>query len=139
VWLGCGLYELFLSRDIRGETGTAAEFHRFETWFRYQEVIPVATVLVAVSGVLMSSTLDWGYFSNLWLGLKQGVMFAILAGMALVGPRMIRLKRAFLDLSPHEPVPAEIREVFFRAEPWFLAMRVGGLASVLLAVWRPST
>lgn len=65
VWLGCGLYELFLSRDIRGETGTAAEFHRFETWFRYQEVIPVATVLVAVSGVLMSSTLDWGYFSNL--------------------------------------------------------------------------
>jgi hypothetical protein len=139
VWLGCGLYELLLSRDIRREAGTAAEFHRFSTWFRYQEVIPIATVLVAASGLLMSSFLGWGYFTSLWLGLKQGIMLAILAAMAFVGPRMVRLKREFRALPQIEAVvPAEIRAVFFGAEPWFIAMRVAGLASVLLAVWRPS-
>jgi hypothetical protein len=140
VWLGCGLYELFLSRDIRRAAGGAAEFHRFSTWFRYQEVIPVATVLVAVSGFLMSSLLGWGYFTSLWLGLKQGIMLAILAGMALVGPRMVRLKREFLALPSREAVvPAEIRVAFFAAEPWFVAMRIAGVTSVLLAVWRPSS
>jgi hypothetical protein len=135
----CGLYELFLSRDIRGATGTAAEFHRFSTWFRYQEVVPIATVLVAVSGFLMSSLLGWGYFTSLWLGLKQGIMLAILAGMAVVGPKMVRLKRQFLALPPREAVvPTEIRAAFFGAEPWFLAMRIAGVASVLLAIWRPS-
>jgi hypothetical protein len=140
VWLGCGLYELFLSRDIRRAGDAAAEFHRFSTWFRYQEVIPIATVLVAVSGTLMSSFLGWGYFTSFWLGLKQSLMLLILLGMALVGPRVVRLKRQFLALPPGETsVPTEIRTVFFAAEPWFVAMRIAGVASVLLAVWRPSS
>lgn len=139
VWLGCGLYELFLSRDIRRAGGTAAEFYRFRTWFRYQAVVPVATVLVAVTGVLMSSLLGWGYFTSVWLGLKQGIMLAILAGMAFVGPRMLRLKRRFMAVHPKHPVvPADIRAEFFAAEPFFLAMRAGGLAAVLIGVWRPS-
>jgi hypothetical protein len=138
VWLGCGLYELFVSRDIRRSAGTEAEFHRLATWLRYQEVVPVATVLVAASGVLMSSLLGWGFFTSLWLGLKQALMLGILAGMALVGPRMVRLKRAFLALPEGVTrVPPEIRATFFGAEPWFVAMRVAGLASVLLAGWRP--
>jgi hypothetical protein len=53
---------------------------------------------------------------------------------------MVRLKRQFLALPPHQSaVPAEIRAAFFAAEPWFVAMRLAGLAAVLLAVWRPGS
>ncbi len=138
VWLGAGLYELFLQRELRLHRGTPSEVAIARVYTRYGPVIAAATVLVAVTGVLQSSLLGWGYFQYFWLGLKQGLMRLVLILVGALLPSFIRLGRvvgALLDGASE--LPEEGRRLFARVEPWVLVMRAAGLLAVILAVFRP--
>ncbi|MGF2059448.1 hypothetical protein, partial [Enterococcus innesii] len=81
VWLGFGLYELLVLREVRRARGTPGEAALIRLYGRYAGVVAVATLVVAAAGVAMSLTLHWGFFHVLWLGLKQAIMGAIILGI----------------------------------------------------------
>jgi len=55
VWLGVGLYELFLDHEMRRVRGTPAELSLAPVYSRYGPVIAMGTLLVAARGVLQAS------------------------------------------------------------------------------------
>jgi hypothetical protein len=60
VWIGFGLYELLLSREIRKARGTSTEIDLIRINGRYGGIVAVATLLVAISGILMASLFGGG-------------------------------------------------------------------------------
>jgi putative copper export protein len=66
VWLGAGLYDLFLIREMRRSAGDAVELALIRIRLRYGPVIAVATFVVLFTGVLMSSLLGWSYTSRIY-------------------------------------------------------------------------
>jgi hypothetical protein len=139
VWLGTGLYELFLDREIRRARGTPAEVSLARVYVRYGPVVASATLLVAITGVLQASLFGWGYFSVLWLGAKQALMLLVLAVLGCLMPTFIRMSHVVSALPEGaEQLSDEARSLFSRARPWVLVMRSAALVAVLLAVFRPS-
>ena len=59
VWLGCGLYEIFLAREMKGAQGTPFELHLTRLYIKYSPAVPIATLLVAATGGTMAVVLDW--------------------------------------------------------------------------------
>ena len=138
IWLGAGLYELFLDREMRRARGTATEVALARIYSRYGPVVAAGTLLVAVTGVLQASLLGWGYFSVLWLGAKQILMLLVLLIMASLLPRFLLLGRIVRGHSDGAPALSdEARELFAGVLPYILAMRVAALVALVLAVFRP--
>jgi uncharacterized membrane protein len=97
VWLGCGLYELVLTREIHRARGSAEEIPLLRIYGRYAGIVAIATLVTAAAGVSMSLMLGWGFFSVLWLGIKQGIMAAngssdrgVVASVSQGGSRRLR-------------------------------------------------
>jgi len=139
VWLGVGLYELFLYREIRRARGTPLEVQLIQIYGRYSSVVAVATLVVAAAGLLMSLLLGWGFFQQLWLGVKQAIMLLILLDMALLVPTFRRAYTEIAALSTDDGVAAleRCRTTLAQVHRHVVPMRIGALLAVLLAVWRP--
>jgi hypothetical protein len=90
VWLGCGLYELFLVREIRRARSSAEEIPLLRIYGRYAGIVAIATLATAGAGVFMSIMLGWGFFTVLWLGIKQGIMAAIILAMLVLAPLFLK-------------------------------------------------
>jgi len=139
LWLGGGAYELYVARQARRYRGTPVELPLLRMVASTGPVIAVAMVLVAVTGVVMSWLLDWGFFRVFWLGAVQAIMgVALVIMFSILRPyyRAGELMRA-LPPGPGEATE-EIRAILARLDPWIVAMRVGALAAALLAIWKPS-
>jgi hypothetical protein len=138
VWLGAGLYELFLDHEIRRARGTPAEVSLARVYCRYGPVVAVATLLVAATGVLQASLLGWGYFTSLWLGGKQVLMLLVLGILAALVPTFLRMGHL---VSAHAEgaaeLSAEARALFARVRPNVLLMRAAALMALLLGTFRP--
>lgn len=138
VWLGFGLYELLLIREIRRARGLPEEIALIRIYGRYAGVVAIATLVVAAAGVAMALMLGWGFFTVLWLGLKQGIMAAIILGMIVLTPLFMRTYAAIGAISEGNAASlAAARDVIDRVERYVVLMRLGGAVAVVLAVWRP--
>ena len=95
--------------------------------------------LVAITGVLMSWFVGWGFFTALWLSIKQAIMIGVIAIMVGYAGRFRRIAQA-IDALPPGPGPGtpEIRQLLRSIHLPVLAMRLGALLAVGLAVWRPA-
>ncbi len=87
----------------------------------------------------MALLLGWGLFSVLWLGLKQGIMSAIILGMIALTPLFIKTYAAIGEISETNFLSvAKARDVIGRVEQYVILMRLGGFVAVVLAIWRPT-
>jgi fatty acid desaturase len=138
VWLGFGLYELMLTREIRRARGSFEEVPLIRIYGRYAGVVAVATLIVAGAGVAMSVLLGWGFFSVLWLGLKQALMAAVILGMVILTPLFMRTYEAISKITDtNSPSLQTARDLIGRVERYVVLMRLAGIVAVVLAVWRP--
>ncbi len=139
VWLGCGLYELLLTREIRRAHDSPEEIPLLRIYGRYAGIVAVATLVTAAAGVSMSIMLGWGFFTVLWLGIKQGIMAAVILAMIFLTPLFLKTYAAISAVSDSDSPSLQVaRELIIRVESYVLLMRLGGVVSVLLAVWRPT-
>ncbi len=137
VWLGAGLYDSFVAREIRRQRGTRGEVTLARLYVRYGPVIVGALLLVAVTGALQASLLGWGWFTHFWLGAKQALMGIALAALAGALPIFAAMSRALRALPDDAAgLSDEARSLFRRSEPYILVMRVSALAALLLAAFR---
>ena len=138
VWLGAGFYELYLGRLLRRSDGSAAEAVLIRAMHRSGFVVFGATLLAFAAGATMAVVLGWGFFTHIWLGVKQGIALAILVIVAWIFPTALRLGHAIAALPPGDgPVPPAVKQLYGRLEPWYALMRILGVVAVLLAVFRP--
>lgn len=138
VWLGFGAYELLLSREIRRARGTPLEIDLIRIYGRYAGFVAVATLVVALAGILMSAFVGWGFFTSFWLGAKQTIMLLILADMAYLIPTFVATAKATAELThPGGEVLDHTRQLLERVERHVVPMRLGALLAVVLAVWKP--
>ncbi len=139
VWLGFGLYELLLLREIGRARGRPEEAALMRFYGRYAGIVALATLIVAAAGVAMTVTLGWGFFTVLWLGIKQAIMAAIILGMVVLTPLFMRTFAAIAAISEGNSATLETaRDVIKRVEGYVILMRLGGAIAVILAVWRPT-
>ncbi|MFI5317211.1 MAG: hypothetical protein ACHQ6T_16035 [Myxococcota bacterium] len=138
VWLGAGLYDLFLDHEIQRARGTPAEIALARVYTRYGPVIVVAALFVALTGALQASALGWGYFRVFWLGAKQLLMLLILGILAWLLPIFARMGRA---VAAHPAGASELsdeaRALFRRVRPHILVIRGAALLALVLAVFKP--
>lgn len=138
VWLGFGLYELLLTREIHKARGTQLEIQLMKIYGKYAPIVAIATLVVALTGVLMSIFLGWGFFQNVWLGIKQAIMLAVLLDMTYLIPTFIRGAKEIEALSNNGGRELEAyRETQRTIDRHVVLMRLGSLIAVILAVWRP--
>ncbi len=139
VWLGCGLYELLLTREIRRAFGSPEEIPLIRIYGRYAGIVAIATLITAAAGVLMTLMLGWGFFSVLWLGIKQAIMAAIILAMIFLTPLFLKTYATIGAVEDSDSPSLQVaRELIWRVERYVVLMRLGGVVSVLLAVWRPT-
>jgi len=138
VWIGFGVYELLLSREIRQARGTAVEIALIRISTRYGGIIALATLVVAATGVLMVISLDWNFFQQLWLIILQAIMLAILLDMAWLTPTF---RRAFKEVKALPDIPGpelvQCRETIAKIHTHVLLMRIGAVVAVVVAVFKP--
>ena len=137
IWLGCGLYELFLAREMKRARGSHLELELTRIYLKYAAPVPVATLLVAATGATMAVVLEWGFFQQFWLGMKQGLMVAVLIIFASVVPPFIKLQKIVETLPESATtLPAEAASIFDKIEPWLVVMRAMGAVAVIFAVFK---
>ena len=138
VWLGCGLYEIFLAREMKRAHGTPFELQLTRLYIKYAPAVPISTLLVAATGATMAVVLDWGFFTQLWLGTKQTLMVAVLIIFASVVPPFYKYT-GLVNALPEDAqvLPAETAHIFHSLEKWLIIMRVMGALAVVLAVFKP--
>jgi len=138
VWIGAGLYDLFLDHEIVRARGTAAEVALARVYVRYGPVIVAAVLVVAATGALQTWLFGWGWLRFDWLGAKQALMAVVLAVLFGLFPSFARMSRAVRALPPGAAeLSADARAALARVRPWVLVMRACALAALLLAVFRP--
>jgi hypothetical protein len=139
VWIGFGFCELWLGRLFLQSEGQPVEATLIRFIYQCDLAVFIATLTAFAAGVTMALTLGWGFFTTLWLGAKQAIMFAVLGEVVLILPRALRLG-PLISALPAGPGPAtpDIRATYRWLEPWYLLMRLAALAAVALAVWRPA-
>ncbi|MCT2559551.1 hypothetical protein N0B51_11230 [Tsuneonella sp. YG55] len=138
VWIGAGFYELWLGRLFLRSDGSAAEAPLIRAIYRSDLAVFGATLIAFVAGIALALTQGWGFFNDLWLGIKQAIMFGVLAVVAMIFPRAIRLGKA-IDALPHGdgPVPRALKAQYAALEPWYALMRIAAVLAVGLAVFKP--
>ena len=138
IWLGCGLYEIFVARELKAARGTPREVEFARLYLKYAAPVPVATLVVAGTGVWMAIALHFGFFQLLWLGVKQSLMIGVLIIFAAIVPMFLTFKREVDALPPNATqLSADAARRFARLEPWLITMRVMGTIAVVFAIWRP--
>lgn len=139
VWIGFGLYELLLHREIRRARGTPAEITLIRVSGRYGGLVALATLIVAITGAWMTSLMGLGYFRLLWLGILQAIMLAILLDMAWLTPTFVRFARELRELGEGPgPELERVRATSARLHPHLVLMRIGALVAVAVAVFQPA-
>lgn len=139
VWIGFGLYELLLIREIRHARGLPEEIPLIRIYGRYAGIVAIATLVVAAAGVAMSALLGWGFFAVLWLGIKQAIMAAIVIAMIALIPLFRQTYAAIASISgPDSAELLNARALINRVERYVVLMRLGGVVAILLAIWRPT-
>lgn len=144
IWLGGAGYEILVVRRMRQARGTMIERDLIDIYMAYGPILGVATIVTALSGVLLSLSSDFGFFQHTWLGLKQAAMVGILIALGLALPPLVRIHknlRAEDDGSHGTQDTLETLEGFRnamdRAEPVFQSVRLVAIVSLFLAVWKP--
>lgn len=139
VWLGFGLYELLLSHEIHKAKGTPLEVPLIRIYGRYSSIVAIATLVVAIMGILMATLLGWGFFQQLWLGIKQAIMLAIILDMVWLTPTF---QRAYKEIAALRDAPGpeleQCRATLALIHRHVIPMRLGAIVAVVLAVWRPT-
>jgi uncharacterized membrane protein len=139
VWLGFGFYEILLMRELKRLRGTPAEAPLIGIYGKYGGIVAIATLVVAVAGILMSALLGWGFFRLGWLGIKQALMLAILLDMAYLAPTFGLTYKAIAEVAHGDRIAVgEFWRLHDRIEPHVVAMRIAGVLAVALAVSRPT-
>jgi len=139
VWLGGGGFMLFVNHHVVHYRDTPAEAPLLRLIATSGPIVAIATVLVAITGALMSWFDGWGFFQVLWLGIKQGIMVAVLVTMVGLEGRFRRLANEINALPPGRGSGTpEIREVLQSVHLPEVAMRLGALFALGPAVWRPT-
>jgi len=138
VWIGAGLYDLFLDREIERARGTPAEVVLARVYVRYGPVIVAAVFVVAATGALQTWLFGFGWLGWSWLGAKQVLMGVVLAVLFGLFPSFARMSRAVSAL----PVGAaelsgEARQQLARVRPWLVVIRACAITALLLAAFRP--
>jgi len=101
-------------------------------------VVIVATVLAFAAGIALAAYEGYWFFTVLWLGIKQAIMFAVIGIVAIIIPTAMKLGAAVGKLPPGPgPATEEIRALYRRLEPWYWLMRILAVVALLVAVWRP--
>lgn len=138
IWIGFGFCELWLGRLFLSQEGSPAEATLIRFIYQCDLAVFISTLVSFAAGVAMALLLDWGFFTSLWLGVKQAIMLGVLGVVALILPTALKLG-ALINQLPSGPGPAtpEIRAIYQRLEPWYLTMRLFAVAALVLAVWRP--
>lgn len=138
AWLGGGFYELWLGRLFLRANGSVAEAALIRAIYRSDLVVFGATLVVFIVGAVMAVVLDWGFFTQFWLGAKQAIALLILVNVVGILPTALRLGKQIDAMPPGDgPVPLEVKQTYARLEPWFATMRVLGVLAVFIAVFRP--
>lgn len=139
LWLGGGAYELYVAHQARRYRGTPVELPLLRIVAIAGPVFVVAMVLVAVTGVLMSWLYGWGFFRVFWLGAVQAIMAVALVIMFSILRPYYRAGELMRALPPGPgQATEEIRAILAGLAPYIVAMRVGALVALGLAIWKPS-
>ena len=138
VWIGAGLYDLFLAREIARARGTPAEVVLARVYVRYGPVIVAAVFTVAASGALQTWLFGWRWLALDWLGAKQALMAVALAVLSGLFPSFARMSRAVRALpAGAAELSAEARSELARVRPWLGVVRACALTALVLAACRP--
>lgn len=138
VWIGFGFCELWLGRLFLAQDGSQAEAPLIRFIYRCDLVVFIATLTAFAAGTAMALLLGWGFFTHLWLGVKQAIMFGVLGVVVFILPTALKLGASIGALPPGPgPATPEIRSLYLKLEPWYLVMRVAAVIAVVLAIWRP--
>ena len=138
VWLGVGLYDFFVSHEIKKAHDRPEGVLLTRLYQKYIGVAAVGTILVRITGVWMSLALGHGFFQTLWLGSKQGLMLVALATIPILVPLFRQLGDA-MDALPDDAsaLSAEAITALKRIDPPMIVARSAGAIAIVLAVWRP--
>lgn len=138
VWLGGGFYELWLGRKFLRSNGSVAEAALVRAIYQSDLVVFAATVVAFLAGAAMAVFLEWGFFTQLWLGVKQAIALLILLIVASIFPTALKLGKQIEALPAGDgPVPQELKQTYRVLEPWYAIMRILGVIAVILAISRP--
>ena len=138
VWIGAGLYDLFVDHEIVRARGTPAEVALARVYVRYGPVIVAAVLVVAGTGALQTGLYGWGWLAWSWLGAKQVLMAVALVVLFGLFPSFARLSSVVRALPPGaSELSADARAALARVRPWVLALRACALVALVLAVFRP--
>ena len=138
IWIGFGFFELWLGRMFLATEGSQTEAPLIRLIYRSDVIVFIATLIAFAAGTGMALTLGWGFFTHVWLGIKQAIMFGVLTTIVVILPRALRLGALVGALPPGDgPATAEIRTLYRWLEPWYFLMRAAAVVAVVLAVWRP--
>ena len=137
VWLGCGLYEIFVAWELKRVRGTKYEVDLARFYLKWSAPVPIATIFVAVTGATMAVVLEYGFFQVFWLGVKQALMLVVLIIFAAVTPPFVRLGRLIKEKPEGaDSLPSEVGTILDKVEPWVFAMRGLGAIAVVFAVFK---
>jgi uncharacterized membrane protein len=138
VWLGGGLYDFFVSHEIKKAHERPEGVVLTRLYLKYIGPVAAGTILVLITGVWMSLALGHGFFQTLWLGTKQGLMLVALATIPILVPLFRQLGDA-MDALPDDAsaLSSEAVTALRRIDPPMIVARSAGAIAVVLAVWRP--
>lgn len=139
IWIGFGFCALWIGRLFLASAGGAAEAPLIRFLCRVDIVIFAATLIAFAAGIALVHVTGWGWFTTPWLGLKQAIMLGVLGVVAMIFGRAKRLGDLAAALPPGEgSATPEMRRLYRAVAPWYLAMRIGAVAALVLAVWKPA-
>lgn len=138
IWIGFGFFELWLGRIFLSKPESFEAAPLIRIIYRSDILVFAATLTVFAAGVTQTILFNWGWFTTLWLGLKQAIMISVLIIVVFILPGAFRLN-AQINALPDGPGPAssDIVASYRKLEPWYWIMRLLGLCAVVLAIWRP--
>lgn len=140
AWIGVGFFQLYLGRRFLGARGSVLEAPLIRIVYDSDMVVFGATITAFATGIALAMYEHYGFFAVLWLGIKQAIMLAVVAIVALIFQRQMKLNAAINALPPGPgPATEDIRVLYRKLEPWYWSMRILAVIAVLLAVWRPVT
>ncbi|MCA1029533.1 DUF2269 domain-containing protein [Bacillus timonensis] len=138
VWLGGALVETFYFMPrFKKEIDGHSEVRFIRMWASSGSYYGPAIILLLLTGIFLSIMGGWGFFTSLWLSIKQLIMLAVLIILFLVAPKMKKLQReALLYQIRKQPMDDELRERFNKTTRFFDIIHIGVLINVVLAVWK---
>lgn len=138
VWLGFGFFELWIGRIVMSDPTAASAAPMMRLAYRADIFVFLATLVVFAAGITQTLLFGWGWFATLWLGVKQGLMIAILVAVAIIFSKATRMGALIGDLPDGDgPITPEIVKAYGGLEPWYWGMRLAGAFAVIFAVAKP--